>query len=65
MERSNNALRAHLMRWAAILRARRERRRDRRYGMDMLNGAVMPKLLSFAFPLMLSSILQLAFNAAA
>ena len=32
--------------------------------MDMLHGPVMPKLLAFALPLMLSSILQLAFNAA-
>ncbi len=34
------------------------------YEIDMLNGPVMPKLLAFALPLMLSSILQLAFNAA-
>ena len=30
----------------------------------MLSGPVMPKLLSFALPLMLSSVLQLTFNAA-
>ena len=57
-------LRARLIQWASNLRAKRARRRDKRYEMDMLNGAVMPKLLSFALPLMLSSILQLAFNAA-
>lgn len=34
------------------------------YEIDMLNGPVMPKLLSFALPLMLSSVLQLTFNAA-
>ena len=36
----------------------------RNYEIDMLNGPVMPKLLTFALPLMLSSILQLTFNAA-
>ncbi len=34
------------------------------YEIDMLSGPVMPRLLSFALPLMLSSVLQLAFNAA-
>ena len=34
------------------------------YELDMLNGPVMPKLLTFAVPLMLSSVLQLTFNAA-
>ena len=38
--------------------------RDRHYEIDMLNGPVMPKLLAFALPLMLSSMLQLTFNAA-
>ena len=37
---------------------------DRHYEIDMLNGPVMPKLLSFALPLALSSVLQLTFNAA-
>ena len=37
---------------------------NRHYEIDMLNGPVMPKLLSFALPLMLSSVLQLTFNAA-
>ncbi len=40
------------------------RLRDMHYEIDMLNGPVMPKLLSFALPLMLSSVLQLTFNAA-
>ncbi|MBO7424381.1 MAG: MATE family efflux transporter [Clostridiales bacterium] len=34
-----------------------------RYELDMLNGSIMPKLISFALPLMVSSILQLLFNA--
>ena len=34
-----------------------------RFEMDMTNGSIMPKLISFALPLMLSSILQLLFNA--
>ena len=38
--------------------------RRRRYDIDMLNGPVLPRLLSFALPLMLSSMLQLTFNAA-
>ena len=37
---------------------------NRHYEIDMLNGPVMPKLLSFALPLMISSVLQLTFNAA-
>ena len=40
------------------------RLRNKHYEIDMLNGPVMPRLLSFALPLMLSSILQLTFNAA-
>ena len=40
------------------------RLRDRHYEIDMLNGPVMPRMLSFALPLMLSSVLQLTFNAA-
>ena len=34
------------------------------YEIDMLNGPVLPKLLTFAIPLILSSVLQLTFNAA-
>ena len=30
----------------------------------MLNGPLLPRMLAFALPLMLSSVLQLAFNAA-
>ena len=37
---------------------------SRSYEIDMLNGPVMPKLLTFALPLILSSVLQLTFNAA-
>ena len=40
------------------------RLRKRSYEIDMLNGPVLPKLISFALPLMLSSVLQLTFNAA-
>ena len=38
--------------------------RRRAFEIDMLNGPVMPKLLAFAVPLILSSVLQLTFNAA-
>lgn len=34
-----------------------------RYEIDMCNGTVLDKLISFSIPLMLSSILQLLFNA--
>ena len=34
------------------------------YEIDMCSGAILPKLLQFTMPLMLSSILQLLFNAA-
>ena len=33
------------------------------YEIDMCNGSIMPKLISFSIPLMLSGILQLMFNA--
>ena len=36
----------------------------RTYEMDMCSGSLFPKLLIFAFPLILSGILQLLFNAA-
>lgn len=36
----------------------------RSYEIDMINGPVMPRLLLFAVPLILSSVLQLTFNAA-
>ena len=38
--------------------------RRRGFEIDMLNGPVMPKLVAFAVPLILSSVLQLTFNAA-
>lgn len=37
---------------------------NRHREMDMTNGSLLPKILLFALPLMLSSILQLLFNAA-
>lgn len=36
---------------------------SKKYEIDMCNGSIMDKLIIFAFPLMLSSILQLMFNA--
>lgn len=38
--------------------------KSKNYQIDMCNGTIFPKLLSFALPLMGSSILQLLFNAA-
>ena len=37
--------------------------KSNKYEIDMCNGTIMDKLISFAFPLMLSGILQLMFNA--
>ncbi len=37
--------------------------KNNRYEIDMCNGTIMDKLISFAIPLMLSGILQLMFNA--
>ena len=34
-----------------------------KYEIDMCNGTIMDKLISFSLPLMLSGILQLMFNA--
>ena len=34
------------------------------YNMDMCNGPVLPKVIAFSLPLMLSGCLQLLFNAA-
>ena len=34
-----------------------------KYEIDMCNGSIMDKLISFSLPLMLSGILQLMFNA--
>lgn len=38
--------------------------RKKSYEIDMCNGALFPKILLFSVPLMISSILQLLFNAA-
>ena len=40
------------------------RRRGARYEMDMTTGALLPRILAFAGPLMLTGVLQLLFNAA-
>lgn len=37
---------------------------ENRYKIDMCSGKILPKLLRFTLPLMLSSVLQLLFNAA-
>ncbi len=38
--------------------------KTKQYEMDMCSGPILRKMLMFALPLMLSSILQLLFNAA-
>ena len=38
--------------------------RTGRYEIDMCSGKLLPKILTFALPLMCSSVLQLLFNAA-
>lgn len=37
--------------------------KQNKYEIDMCNGTIMDKLISFSLPLMLSGILQLMFNA--
>ncbi|MBR5360315.1 MAG: MATE family efflux transporter [Lachnospiraceae bacterium] len=37
---------------------------NRKYEMDLVNGPILKKILAFTFPLILSGILQLLFNAA-
>ena len=37
--------------------------KQNKYEIDMCNGTIMDKLVSFAIPLMVSGILQLMFNA--
>ncbi|MBO4762638.1 MAG: oligosaccharide flippase family protein, partial [Lachnospiraceae bacterium] len=37
---------------------------DKKYEINMCEGAILPKMLRFTIPLMLSSVLQLLFNAA-
>lgn len=39
-------------------------KQTKKYEMDMCEGALLPKILIYTFPLMLSGILQLLFNAA-
>ena len=41
----------------------RKMSKDNKYEIDMCNGSIMDKLISFALPLMLSGMLQLMFNA--
>lgn len=36
----------------------------KKYSMDMTTGALFPKILSFAFPLMVTGLLQIVYNAA-
>lgn len=36
---------------------------NNKYEIDMCNGTIMDKLISFALPLMISGMLQLMFNA--
>ena len=37
--------------------------KQNKYEIDMCNGTIMDKLITFSVPLMLSSVLQLMFNA--
>ncbi len=37
--------------------------KNNKYEIDMCNGTIMDKLISFALPLMISGMLQLMFNA--
>ena len=41
----------------------REKLQKNKYEIDMVNGSIMDKLVSFSLPLMATSILQLMFNA--
>ena len=56
------------MMWTIISNERESERRKimsgRRYEMDMCNGPLFSKILTFSIPLILSGILQLLFNAA-
>ena len=40
-----------------------EQMKKSKYEIDMCNGSILDKLISFSIPLMLSGILQLLFNA--
>jgi len=48
----------------SLQRRHHNRPRKAKYEMDMTTGALLPKVLMFSLPLMLSGILQLLFNAA-
>lgn len=48
----------------ALQRKHHHRPRKAKYEMDMTTGPLLPKVLSFSLPLMLSGVLQLLFNAA-
>ena len=39
-------------------------KKKRKYEMDMIHGAILPKMLVFTLPLMFTSMLQLLYNAA-
>lgn len=56
------------MMWISISNERESERRNtmsgRRYEIDMCNGPLFSKILTFSIPLILSGILQLLFNAA-
>ena len=41
-----------------------QKKGDRTYEMDMCNGPILGKVLTYSIPLMLSGVLQLLFNAA-
>ena len=41
-----------------------KQKQNRRYEMDMTTGALLPKILVFSDPLILTGILQLLYNAA-
>ena len=38
--------------------------RDKRHSMDMINGPILPKIILYSFPIMLSGIFQLLYNTA-
>lgn len=46
-----------------IVKEGEEKLKNNKYEIDMCNGTIMDKLISFSVPLMLSGILQLMFNA--
>ena len=50
-------------RTGAVTEMERTTAKKNKYEIDMCNGTIMDKLISFSLPLMLSGILQLMFNA--